>query len=71
MGGGGVGEMVVGSDFPLAIPIHALITVGNVEEKVLFMMLLGKQVRKTQCYDVKYMNAYDFTTNTNKTNMII
>lgn len=38
--------MVVGSDFPLAAPIHALITVGNVEEKVLFMMLLRKTVRK-------------------------
>lgn len=36
-------EMVVGSDFPLAVPIHALITVGNVEEKVLFMMFLVQQ----------------------------
>lgn len=32
--------MVAGSDFPLAAPIHTLITVGNVEEKVLFVMLL-------------------------------
>lgn len=45
-GGSGWRGMVVGSDFPLAAPIHALITVGNVEEKVLFMMLLRKTVRK-------------------------
>lgn len=30
----------MGSDFPLAAPINALITVGDVEEKVLFVMLL-------------------------------
>lgn len=35
--------VVAGSDFPLAVPIHTLITVGNVEEKVLFMMLLVQQ----------------------------
>lgn len=39
----------VGSDFPLAVPIHTLITVGNVEEKVLFMMLLmGGEKRKNK-----------------------
>lgn len=38
--------MVVGSDFPLAAPVHTLITVGNVEEKVLFVMLLRKKTRK-------------------------
>lgn len=50
MNGGGLRKvgrgwrgMVVGSDFPLAVPIHTLITVGNVEEKVLFMMLLRKK----------------------------
>lgn len=32
----------MGSDFPLAAPINALITVGDVEEKVLFVMLLRK-----------------------------
>lgn len=37
---GGGGLMMAGSDFPLAAPIHTLITVGNVEEKVLFVMLL-------------------------------
>lgn len=36
----------MGSDFPLAAPIHTFITVGNVEEKVLFMMLLGQKIRK-------------------------
>lgn len=41
--GSGWRGMVVGSDFPLAVPIHTLITVGNVEEKVLFMMLLVQQ----------------------------
>lgn len=41
--GGGV---VVGSDFPLAAPVHTLITVGNVEEKVLFMMLLRRRTTK-------------------------
>lgn len=41
--GSGWRGMVVGSDFPLAVPIHTLITVGNVEEKVLFMMLLRKR----------------------------
>lgn len=30
----------MGSDFPLAAPIDTFITVGNVEEKVLFMVLL-------------------------------
>lgn len=38
--------MVMGSDFPLAAPIHTFITVGDVEEKVLFMMLLRERVRK-------------------------
>lgn len=38
--------MLVGSDFPLAVPIHTLITVGNVEEKVLFMVLLRKITHK-------------------------
>lgn len=33
-----------GSHFPLAVPIHALVAVGNVEEKVLFMVLLRKQI---------------------------
>lgn len=41
--GSGWRGIVVGSDFPLAVPIHTLITVGNVEEKVLFMMLLRKK----------------------------
>lgn len=40
------GVMVMGSDFPLAAPIHTFITVGDVEEKVLFMMLLRERVRK-------------------------
>lgn len=40
--GGGQRGLVVGSDFPLAAPIHTFITVGNVEEKILFMMLLRK-----------------------------
>lgn len=34
---------MAGSDFPLAAAIHALVTVGDVEEKVLFMMLLTKK----------------------------
>lgn len=38
--------MLVGSDFPLAVPVHTLITVGNVEEKVLFMVFLRKTMRK-------------------------
>lgn len=38
--------MVVGSDFPLAAPVHTLITVGNVEEKVLFVMLLRKNRKR-------------------------
>lgn len=33
------------SDFPLAVPIHTFITVGNVEEKVLFVMFLGKRIK--------------------------
>lgn len=36
-----------GSDFPLAAAIHALITVGDVEEKVLFVMLLTKKEEVT------------------------
>lgn len=40
------GGVVVGSDFPLAAPVHTLITVGNVEEKVLFMMLLRRRTTK-------------------------
>lgn len=40
---GGVG---MGSDFPLAAPIHTFITVGDVEEKVLFVMLLRKDRKK-------------------------
>jgi len=42
-GGGGGGIKVVGSDFPLASSIYALVTVGNIEEKVLFMVLLVQQ----------------------------
>lgn len=37
----------VGSDFPLAAPIDTFITVGNVEEKVLFMVLLGHKSEHT------------------------
>lgn len=44
--GSGWRGMVAGSDFPLAAPVHALITVGNVEEKVLFVMLLSHRVRR-------------------------
>lgn len=36
-----------GSDFPLAAPIDTFITVGNVEEKVLFMVLLGHKAKYT------------------------
>lgn len=36
------------SDFPLAAPVHALITVGNVEEKVLFVMLLKKNKKRNK-----------------------
>lgn len=32
----------MGSEFPLAAPINALITVGDVEEKVLFVVLLRR-----------------------------
>lgn len=46
----------VGSDFPLAVPIHTLITVGNVEEKVLFMMLLmGGEKRKKNVSAISIM----------------
>lgn len=38
--GGGKRGLGMGSDFPLAVPVHTFITVGDVEEKVLFMMLL-------------------------------
>lgn len=48
VGSGWKGGMVAGSDFPLAAAVHALITVGNVEEKVLFVMLLRKRVRRKQ-----------------------
>lgn len=34
-----------GSDFPLAAPIDTFITVGNVEEKVLFMVLLRHKAK--------------------------
>lgn len=40
------GGMGMGSNFPLAAPIHTFITVGDVEEKVLFMMLLRKTEKK-------------------------
>lgn len=53
MNGGGLRKVdrgLRGSDFPLAVPIHALITVGNVEEKVLFMMLLRKNERKKEVF---------------------
>lgn len=40
------GGKVMGSDFPLAAPIHTFITVGDVEEKVLFMMLLRKREKR-------------------------
>lgn len=60
MNGGGLRKvssgwrgMVVGSDFPLAAPVHTLITVGNVEEKVLFVMLLIKRVRKKDIRTLK------------------
>lgn len=46
VGSGWRGGVVVGSDFPLAAPVHTLITVGNVEEKVLFMMLLRRRTTK-------------------------
>lgn len=36
-----------GSDFPLAAPIDTFITVGNVEEKVLFVVLLGHKAKCT------------------------
>lgn len=39
-GWGDGSQIPKGSDFPLAAPVHTLITVGNVEEKVLFMVLL-------------------------------
>lgn len=43
-GGGGAGGInVVGSDFPLAFSVYALVTVGNIEEKVLFVVLLVQQ----------------------------
>lgn len=50
-----VAEGEGGSDFPLAVPIHTLITVRNVEEKVLFMMLLRNTARgEKRCYcDIK------------------
>lgn len=43
----------MGSDFPLAAPINALITVGNVEEKVLFVMLL----RKGEIFEYDFFNT--------------
>ena len=53
-GGGGGGIKVVGSDFPLASSIYALVTVGNIEEKVLFMVLLKREGEHIQ-YNISLM----------------
>jgi len=37
------GRVMTRSHFPLAVPVHALVTVGNVEEKVLFVVFLVQQ----------------------------
>lgn len=43
VGGWGVTEE---SDFPLAFSIYALVTVGNIEEKVLLVVLLENREGK-------------------------
>ena len=54
-GGGGAGGInVVGSDFPLAFSVYALVTVGNIEEKVLFVVLL-KRKREHIKYNISLM----------------
>lgn len=47
MVGMGRGSWREGSDFPLAAPIDTFITVGNVEEKVLFVVLLRHKAKCT------------------------
>lgn len=50
--GGGLKE--VESDFPLAFSIYTLVTVGNIEEKVLFMVLLENRGTGERTCQIKH-----------------